>query len=147
MNNLYKKGNKVLYCVYSNMNYENIENNINYDIQEQEVFTSENDIENLLSDFENIELINEYYDSQDEMYASMNNYEVNYTVKHLQQIIDYYEIKLGKGRKKKDDLICEILLFEEKLENVEIVFRRKEMWYYMEELKKDKFMKKFIFGF
>lgn len=147
MNNLYKKGNKVLCCVYSNMNYENIENNINYDIQEQEIFTSENDIENLLSDFENIELINEYYDSQDEMYASMNNYEVNYTVKHLQQIIDYYEIKLGKGRKKKDDLICEILLFEEKLENVEIVFKRKEMWYYMEELKKDKFMKKFIFGF
>jgi hypothetical protein len=37
-----------------------------------------------------------------------------------------------------------ILLFENNMDNYEVVIRRKELWYYINELKNDKIMKKFV---
>lgn len=124
---------------------ENQNENIICTIEEKEDETME-DLEEMLYDFENIE----YHYETDEMYVSMDHYDKNYTVKQLQQICDYYStvgMKMEKGKKKKQDLVCEIVLFEENGENIEIVSKRKEMWYYIEELKRDTFMKKFILGF
>jgi len=125
--------------------------NIVCKIQEDENFsenheTSE-DLEEMLNDFENMV---DNYEMTDALYASMENYDKNFTVKQLQQIYDYYVfcgMKSERGKKKKQDLICEILLFEENGENYEIVLKRKELWFYIEELKRDKFMKNYILGF
>lgn len=131
-----------------------MDQNINYKISEKECLNSNsvdddatNDLDGVLNEFEQIELNYTYnnYSNDDELYTSMIDYEKNYTVKQLQLIAEYYGLKIKKM--KKEDLICEILLFEEKNENTKIVFQRMEFWYYMKELKNDKFMKKFIFGF
>lgn len=125
---------------------ENQNENIICTIEEKEDEIVE-DLQEMLNDFENIQCQDE---STYEMYVSLNHYDKNYTVKQLQQICDYYStvgMKMEKGKKKKQDLVCEIVLFEENGENIEIVSKRKEMWYYIEELKRDTFMKKFIFGF
>jgi len=82
----------------------------------------------------------------DTMYPEIVNYKINYTVKQLLQICEYYNIskniKLIKANK--DEIITNIVLFETNSENYEIVIKRKQMWYYIEELKNDRFMKKFI---
>jgi len=83
--------------------------------------------------------------TQDELYAIMANYDVNYTAKQLISICEYYSI--GKMLKwKKADIISAIVAFENNLENYDIVERRRTLWRYIEELKQDSFMKKFIVG-
>jgi len=83
--------------------------------------------------------------TEDELYAIMANYDVNYTAKQLISICEYYNIgKMGKW--KKADIISFIVVFENNLENYDIVERRRTVWKYMEELKQDSFMKKFIVG-
>jgi arginine deiminase len=48
------------------------------------------------------------------------------------------------NKMKKQDVIEQILLFEASTENYQVVTKRKELWYYMNELKNDKMLKKFI---
>jgi hypothetical protein len=80
------------------------------------------------------------------MIAHFFNYYINYTIKQLLVISEYYGItkqhKLSKS--KKEEIIYHILFFESKPENMDIVSTRQNMWFYMNELKKDKFMKKFV---
>ena len=45
---------------------------------------------------------------------------------------------------KKADIIQAIVVFEHNAENCEIVMRRQQLWHYLEELKSDKFMKRFV---
>jgi hypothetical protein len=75
------------------------------------------------------------------------DYNENNTVKQLLHICDYYNItkeyKLIKA--KKIDVINAIMIFENDAENKEIVMKRKQLWYYIQELKSDKYMKQFIF--
>lgn len=75
------------------------------------------------------------------------NYQLNYTVKQLLQICDYYGIakELKTNKCTKDEIICILVHFENNDENSEIVFKRQTMWLYINELKNDKFMKKYIF--
>jgi hypothetical protein len=81
----------------------------------------------------------------DELFLEMKNYELNFTVKQLMLICEYYTIKDIKTNKlKKQDIIEQIILFESDPENIEIVTKRKELWDYMDELKNDKMMKKFV---
>jgi hypothetical protein len=74
------------------------------------------------------------------------DYDTNYSVKQLLLICDYYgllkEVKMNKF--KKQELILFLLDFEENMENSLIVYKRKQLWYFMDELKNDKFMKKYI---
>jgi len=70
------------------------------------------------------------------------NYSTNFTRKDLDRIADYYSIP--KRKKLKDELIQEIILFEMEPENIEIVYRRKKLWSYMEEIKDDKYLRKFL---
>ena len=80
------------------------------------------------------------------MYPEILNYKINYTVKQLLQICDYYgilkNIKLMKANK--DEIINSIVFFETNPDNYDMTVKRKQMWYYIEELKSDKFMKKFV---
>jgi len=82
----------------------------------------------------------------DKIFMEIKNYDLNFTIKQLTQICEYYnlskDIKLNKM--KKQDIIEQIVLFEHSYENYNIVLKRKEMWYYMSELKNDKLMKKMV---
>lgn len=99
-------------------------------------------LQNEILDTNEIIVKNEIIDE----YAEHVNYKINYTVKQLLVICDYYNIskniKLIKANK--DDIITNLISFENNPDNYNIVNKRKQLWYYMEELKNDKFMKKFI---
>ena len=70
------------------------------------------------------------------------NYNENCTLKQLYRIAEYYNI--SKRKKKKTELIEEIVIFENQPENCEIVNRRATLWSYMEEIKQDKYLSKFL---
>lgn len=102
---------------------------------------NENDkIEEILKNIDRIELSNELA-----MPYSIN-YNENYTVKELMLICDYYGfskfIKINKLNK--EQIVNCIVQFEIDPSNNETVFRRQNLWFYINELKKDKFMKKYI---
>jgi hypothetical protein len=126
-------------------NNENIDNFNNKD--------DENELESILkeindfsySEIENNDDGNSWYSTSTLIVKSID-YDTNYNVKQLLTICDYYgllkEVKMNKF--KKPELILFLLDFEENMENSLIVYKRKQLWYFMEELKNDKFMKKYI---
>jgi hypothetical protein len=76
----------------------------------------------------------------------MINYHENFTVKELLLICDYYGFakELKNNKYNKEQIIEFLVSFESDLNNSDIVFKRQNMWFYMSELKNDKFMKKFL---
>ena len=96
-----------------------------------------------MSEWKNIgyeELIN---DDDDDNYYYID--EIDYeqmTKKELKHIMKYY--KLNIGRKTKQDYINEIMLYEMDAENIIYVEQRKRLWEYIEELKIDEYLSKFI---
>lgn len=123
----------------NNYNEQNVA--ISYYIEEIDNQEKEEiNIEEFISEMEN----NEFND--DLTVPKMINYHENFTVKELLLICDYYgfakELKTNKCNK---DQIIEILVsFESDLNNSNIVFKRQNMWFFINELKNDKFMKKFL---
>lgn len=107
------------------------------------------DIEKLMQDFNDLPNPihdNEMYLDNDDssLMAQATNYEVNFTIKQLQLICDYYTLSKSERGTKKDELISSIVLFEDDADNIDVVIKRKEMWYYMDELSDDPKMKKYI---
>jgi hypothetical protein len=107
--------------------------------------TNNNELESILKE------IDEYscdydYNAETILMVKTIDYNTNYNVKQLLTICDYYgllkEIKTNKL--KKDEIISFLIDFEENMENSLIVYKRKQLWYFIEELKNDKFMKKYI---
>jgi len=80
--------------------------------------------------------------SMDDYIAMEINYETNYNKKEIVRIADYYEI--SKRKKKKGELIADIVLFEKDPENLSIVHQRKKLWSYIQEIKEDKYLSKFL---
>ena len=80
--------------------------------------------------------------SLDDYVASELDYNENYTKKQLELIADYYEI--SKRKKKKAELVEEIVIFEKEPSNYDITQRRKTLWFYMEEINNDSFLSKFL---
>lgn len=134
---------------------ENIRIDENVNIQMVDDFDKSNgdfNLKKLMEDFENISLQmneneneNENYES-DQLYTDMLNYDMNFTVKQLLLICDYYSLlkDVKTNKMKKQDIIEQILMFENNNDNYEMVIRRKELWYYINELKEDKIMKKYV---
>jgi len=81
-------------------------------------------------------------DNMDNFIAITYEYDENYKKKELDRIADYYEI--SKRKKRKADLIQDIVLFEINPINQEIVQKRKTLWFYMDEIINDPFLKKYI---
>lgn len=69
-------------------------------------------------------------------------YNENFLKKEIEMIADYYGI--SKRKKTKLELIQDIVLFENDPTNFEISQKRKLMWFYLNELKNDRYLKKFI---
>ena len=80
--------------------------------------------------------------TMDDFIALELNYRTNYTKKQLDRIAEYYDI--SKRKKKKDELIQDIVLYEKDPNNIELVMQRKKLWAYMQEIQNDSFLKKFL---
>ena len=118
-------------------------NNICYKIYENDNDNdNENiDIEHLINDIK-ISINNE--NKNDHILALQTDYNSNYNVKQLKLIFNYYNIENKKRIQKKQDLINMIIDFELNNENINIVNRRKQLWFYIEQLKQDNYFNKFI---
>jgi hypothetical protein len=110
------------------------------DEYENEPTTEQININSFLQKFENIEVYN------DLLFPQTINYIENYTVKELLLICEYYGFaKELKNKKYNKNAIANFLVeFEINPLNNDIVFKRKNMWFYINELKNDKFMKKYV---
>lgn len=131
-------------------------NNIDFFLQEYEYLNDEDeedkdniiDISTYLKEFEALAMHNnnQFLQSDDEIFVQMKNYDINYNIKQLNLICEYYGLSknIRLNKMKKQEIIEQILLFENNTENIESVIKRKECWFYLNELKNDKMMKKYI---
>ena len=108
--------------------------------QEDEEQTNIFNIEQMLKEIETNEL-------KDELtIPHMINYHDNFTVKELLLICEYYGFakEMKNNKFNKEQIINCLVDFENNENNSDIVFKRQNMWFYINELKADKFMKKFV---
>ncbi len=123
----------------------NIQDNIFFSLDESKDSESESniDIDELLN-----QINNDSAEKSDLMVSQVINYHENYTIKDLLLICDYYgiakELKTKKNKCNKDIIIHYLVEFESEPNNNDIVFKRQNMWFYISELKNDKFMKKYL---
>ena len=75
-------------------------------------------------------------------FAEVLDYKDNYTKKQLEFIAGYYDIKTRK--KRKEELAEEIVIFEKAEENMDLVQRRKMMWFYIDEISNDSYLSKYL---
>jgi len=70
------------------------------------------------------------------------DYMNNYTKKDLELIADYYDI--SKRKKRKQDLVQDIIIFEQDIMNEETVEKRKLGWYCIDQIKNDNKLRRYI---
>lgn len=114
--------------------YDELLTNVNSAIEK---ISNDSTLQNLSDESEN-----DITMMMDDYVAQELNYNDNYTLKQIQRIAEYYNI--SKRKKKKGCLIEEIVLFENDPINCEIVNRRAMLWSYIEEIKNDKYLSKFL---
>ena len=133
--------NNISYKIYENNKDNNLDNYYNAH-QDNDDNDDKQDNDGIKFD----DLINDIKNSicNDHKLALETDYNTNYNVKQLKQIITYYEIQLDKRNFKKKELINEIIIFELDNDNKNIVNKRKQLWFYMKQLKEDKCLNKFI---
>ena len=142
----FKKRDKILYKYYINNKLLilllNNMNNLSFLLEETKTNNSNITINDLIEDMNNI-VDSSFNDVNfDDFYAQEINYDTNFTKKELEKILDYYEIP--KRRKKKEQMISEIILYEKNDENIYTVLQRKKHWGYIKELKEDTYLRQFI---
>lgn len=102
-------------------------------------------LQNEINDYE---IGNNYFNQEDEndYFTLMKIYDLNFNIKQLSLICEYYDIlkNIRINKLKKQEIIEQIILFENNPENIDIVNKRKELWFYIHELKNDKIMKRFV---
>ena len=124
-NNIFYEFNEIQEKGNEEVTYEELLANVNSTV-EQLSSDSDTEIGMMMSDY----------------VAQEINYNENFTLKQLHRIAEYYSI--SKRKKKKTELIEEIVIFENMPENCEIVNRRATLWSYIEEIKQDKYLSKFL---
>ena len=117
--------------------------NIHFNIDE--VYEESNlNFDEIMSNFED-EIFNDC-ERENVIASQILNYQINFTIKQLVIICDYYgiskEIKLKKVTK--IELINNLVYFENNIINEDIVLKRQNLWFYLNELKNDKIMKKYV---
>jgi hypothetical protein len=113
-----------------------MDNNIYYKIEEFDNYNDDNYNDDNNNNNDNIKkfIYNEEYFIDDE-------YNI-LPIKNINLICDYYKIKRCKLSKKQK--IIEIILFENNVNNINIVENRKLLWEYVKIIKTDKFLKNYI---
>jgi hypothetical protein len=117
-----------------------INGNINDNINNE--FDITNQISNLLKNTN----IHDDDSGGDLMMPQILNYQLNFTVRQLLQICEYYGIakEIKSNKFNKDETIQMLVVFENDPQNEDIVCKRRLMWFYADELKNDKYMKRYI---
>jgi hypothetical protein len=117
-------------------------NNIYFSLHEEsDADADAEDIEDYVAHF----LQDSAYSCKDtDLLSVIHDYESTCNVKDLAKICDYYGISKLINKLKKLEIIYQVVLFENDGVNADIVLKRKQLWYYIEELKQDKFMKRFV---
>ena len=123
--------------------------NIIYNIKESKQknnFVDEGDIMNIIDEKlkDNYEKIKDNCENNefDKIYSMQLDYDENYIKKDIDFIADYY--KISKRKKRKMELIQDIVLFEINPSNESIVQKRKLMWFYISEIEEDSYLRKFL---
>ena len=116
--------------------------NLSFTLRELHNHSNQNVTYNQLLEIVNLMEIGHPCNEMSDFVALEINYQTNYTRKQLNRIAEYYDI--SKRKKKKDELVQDIVLYEKNPENIEKVYRRKKLWAYMQEIKKDSFLRKFL---
>jgi hypothetical protein len=123
--------------------------NIIYNIKEPKQknnFVDEGDIMNIVDEKlkDNYEKIKDNCENNefDKIYSMQLDYDENYIKKDIDFIADYY--KISKRKKRKMELIQDIVLFEINPSNESIVQKRKLMWFYISEIEEDSYLRKFL---
>lgn len=119
------------------------ENNMAISYRLEEIEKSEENIlniEELMAEIHNTEVNDQL------VIPHMINYNENYTVKELLLICEYYGFAkdMKSNKFNKEQIISFLVSFENDKNNNDIVFKRQNMWFYINEIKNDKFMKKFV---
>jgi len=116
------------------------QDNIFFVLDENNENNNEVDINELLYEIQNkkIEINN------DLIMSHMIHYNDNFNIKELLLICDYYEITKKLKTKNKNAIVHFLVDFECNPNNNDIVLKRKNLWFYINELKNDKFMKKYV---
>lgn len=116
--------------------------NITFFLHEEEIIKPQSDLININNT--NINNTNDLYNNT--FVPHIVNYHENFTVKELLLICEYYNIvkEVKSNKLNKDEIIHFLVDFELKYENNDIVVKRKNLWFYINELKNDNFMKKYI---
>ena len=128
-----------------NDNNNNNNENVFFSLDESDQSENSNEIPNFLDDFD---FSNEINDLNNEGIIEVISvdYKINYTVKELLLMCEYYGIakELKNNKCCKDVIIHFLVDFESNPLNNTIVLRRQEMWRCINILKNDKFMKKYV---
>ena len=123
-----------------------INGNLTYEIKELKDNSTDVDLSEILDELDRTETEKASCNSDDiviDNYVALEvYYQENFTLKDLHKICDYYEISRRKLRK--DEIVQEIVLYECDPVNSEMVQKRKLLWFYISELKNDKYFKKFV---
>lgn len=127
------------------------DDNIFFSVIEEDEDICEIDFSNLLNELNTttIDNLNELSNNalnENLIMSQIVNYNENYTVKELMLICEYYNFakELKQNKCNKNQIIEFLVMFELNPINADIVFKRQNMWFYINELKKDKMMKKYV---
>lgn len=118
--------------------------NIFFLINDKEFINNDFDLNELLLSFENTVI---YEKNEEDLFISQTlNYDANFNVKQLMLICEYYCISkdLKSNRCNKNEIIHFLVNFENEPNNKYIVSKRRNLWFYINEIKNDKFMKKYV---
>ncbi len=128
----------------------NVDDNISFFIDNDNDNDNNNDTEftDITNKISNLLTNTTYGDDEDDetMTAQILNYQLNFTVRQLVQICEYYGIakEIKSNKFNKDETIQMLVVFENEPQNEDIVCKRRLLWFYADELKNDKYMKRYI---
>lgn len=118
-------------------------NGLTYEINEISDSSAPTDLSELKNQVFEVENTTNFSDDWSTNYLKLQlHYNDNFTVKDLHKICDFYE--LDKRKKRKDEIVEDIVLYELDENNLMNVQNRKRLWFYVQELKNDKFFKKYV---
>jgi hypothetical protein len=107
------------------------------------------DVTKLMSDFHALEVMSDDLSADnldhecDVLLAKEQHYDINYNVKQLSLIHEYYGLG-SVSKKKKADIIMSIIGYEDNDENAGTVARRNVLWHYIDEIKDDPVLCKYM---
>ena len=124
--------------------------NVSYSLKDNNTKNTNVTYESLIEKVNNeaTKIDNNFFNDEDVDYiiACELEYRDNYTKPQLEIIAEYYNIPKKENRrvKRKDKLIEDIVIFEKDITNYDIVQRRKTLWFYIEEIRNDSYLSKFL---